>query len=551
MSTLLIYNGPIYTLDPAMPRVQALGIRDGRVIAVGSEGKVQAAVGGRAEPVNLRGHAVIPALTDAHVHFTGYALGRRELRLEGMADFDATVERVFEAARALPDGAWLLGGGWDHTLWGGRWPRAVDIDPLTIDRPVFLVRKDGHSAWANSCALRIAGIVNSTPDPPGGSIQREKQQATGMLFETALDLVRRHIPNASQEQRLSAIREAMVEAHTYGMGGIHVPPGLGAGDAAQTLSDYQLLRERGQLRLRCLVHLGLDGLDDALRLGLRSGLGDRWLRIGGVKMFADGSLGSETAEMLSHYEGRRHLGTATLTTDALNESVGRALAGGIAVTIHAIGDAANRRVLDAIEAAQQVLSDRDEILEETTPQPPTPISQPLIPNRIEHAQIVHPRDVPRFAKLGVVASMQPIHATSDMETADRLWGERCVTAYAWRALEAAGATLAFGSDAPVEPLNPWLSIHAAVTRQRPGNLPPAGWYPEQRIDLTSALRGFTVGAAAAAGLAHELGTLMPGMLADLAVLSADPFKISGSDLHAVASELTMIEGEVVWEKKHT
>src|SRR6185503_7571766 len=180
----------------------------------------------------------------------------------------------------------------------------------------FLVRKDGHSAWANSCALRIAGIVNSTPDPPGGSIQREKQQATGMLFETALDLVRRHIPNATQEQRLSAIREATVEAHTYGMGGIHVPPGLGAGDAAQTLSDYQLLRERGQLRLRCLIHLGLDGLDDALRLGLRSGLGDRWLRIGGVKMFADGSLGSETAEMLSHYEGRRHLGTATLTTDA-------------------------------------------------------------------------------------------------------------------------------------------------------------------------------------------------------------------------------------------
>jgi predicted amidohydrolase YtcJ len=369
-----------------------------------------------------------------------------------------------------------------------------------------------------------------------------------MLFETALDLVRRHIPGASQEERLSAIRDAMVEAHSYGMAGIHIPPGLSAGDAARTLADYQLLRERGQLRLRCLAHLGLDGLDDALRLGLRSGLGDRWLRIGGVKMFADGSLGSETAEMLSHYEGRRHLGSATMTTEELNDSVSRALAGGIAVTIHAIGDAANRRVLDAIQAAQQGIEDRGWGMESNEAAPiPHPASP--IPNRIEHAQIVHPRDIPRFAELGVVASMQPIHATSDMETADRLWGERCATAYAWRALEAAGATLAFGSDAPVEPLNPWLGIHAAVTRQRRGNLPPAGWYPEQRIDITSALRGFTMGAAAAAGAAHELGTLMPGMLADLAILSADPFKISATDLHAITSELTMIEGQVVWEKK--
>src|SRR5215216_149601 len=390
MPTLLLYNGPIYTLDPAMPRVQAIGIRDGRVIAAGSEGKVQAVVGGRAEPLNLRGRAVIPALTDAHIHFTAYALGRRELRLEGVDDFDTAVERVAAAAAELPQGAWLLGGGWDHSRWGGHWPRAADIDARVPDRPVFLTRKDGHSAWANSRALELAGIDDTTPDPPGGSIQREKKRATGILLENALDLVRRHIPAVTQAERLAAIRTAMIEAHSYGMAGIHLMPGLTAGDGALTLSDYQALRALGQLKLRCLLQIGLDGLDDALRLGIRSGLGDRWLRIGGVKMFSDGSLGSETAEMLSHYEGRRHLGTATITTDDLNDAVQRALAGGIAVTIHAIGDAANRRVLDAIELAQMELGDQGSA---------SGSSQSPIPNRIEHAQIVHPHDIPRFALL--------------------------------------------------------------------------------------------------------------------------------------------------------
>jgi len=547
MSSSILYNGTIYTLDPSLPRAQALGIRDGRVVAIGSEGKVQAAMGGRAEPINLRGRAVIPALTDAHVHFVNYALARRNLRLDGVADFDAVLERVAAAAQQLPEGAWLLGGGWDHTLWGGRWPRAADLDALTPDRPALLVRKDGHSAWANSRALELAGIKDTTPNPPGGIIQREKKQATGVLLENAIDLVRQHIPGTTQVDRLDAVRAAIVEAHSYGIAGVQIPPGLTAGDGAQTLADLQVLRERGQLDLRCLVHIGLESLDYALRLGLRSGLGDRWLRIGGVKMFADGSLGSETAEMLTHYEGRRHFGTATMTDAALNAAVQRAIAGGIAVIIHAIGDAANRRVLDAIELAQSQLSVVNSPLQETTDGlQTTDHGLRTIPNRIEHAQIVHPQDIPRFAQLGVIASMQPIHATSDMDTANRLWGERCATAYAWRALQAAGATLAFGSDAPVEPINPWLGIHAAVTRQRPGGYPAEGWYPQQRIDITSALRGFTVGAAIAAGASHEQGTLVPGMLADLAVLSADPFKISPSDLHAIQSEITIIEGDLVW-----
>jgi predicted amidohydrolase YtcJ len=569
MPTLIIYNGPIYTLDPAWPRVQAIGIRDGRVISVGSEGKVQAAVGGRAEPINLRGRAVIPALTDAHVHLVWHGLARREIRLEGVDDLDVALQRVAAGAAGLPEGAWALGGGWDHSLWGGRWPTTAALDALIPDRPVLLSRKDGHSAWVNSRAIQIAGIADDTPDPPGGSIQREKKRATGILFENAVDLVRRHIPDRTAEERLAALRDAMNEAHSYGMAGVHIPPGLRPGDAAMALADLQELRARGQLKLRCLVHLGLDGLDDALRLGIRSGLGDRWLRIGGVKMFADGSLGSETAEMLSHYEGRRHLGAATMTTEELNDAVRRAIAGGLAVTIHAIGDAANRRVLDAIEAAQndgrlkgtisratmnddQQLETRRQGDEElATHEFSTLNTQFSIPNRIEHCQILHPHDIPRFAALGVLASVQPIHATADMEIAERLWGDRCATAYAWRSLGDAGATLAFGSDAPVESFNPWLGVHAAVTRQRPGNIPADGWRPVQRLSVWDALQGFTTGAAAAAGTAHEQGRLAPGMLADLAILSADPFKIDPSDLHTIQAEATMIEGEIVWERKGT
>jgi predicted amidohydrolase YtcJ len=553
MPVTILYNGPIYTLDPAQPRAQAIAVRDGRVVAVGSEGKVYGAVGGRAEAINLRGRAVIPALTDAHVHLIWHALARRTVRLDDVGDFDEALQRIATAARDLPPGAWLQGGGWDHTRWGGRWPTAEDLDRVTPDRPALLSRKDGHSVWANTRALEIAGIADDTPDPPGGTIKREKRRATGILQETAIDLIRRHVPDASDEERLAAIEEATAEAHSYGMAGMHLPTSMRPGDGALHLSDLQKLRERGRLRLRCLAYLGLDGLDQALALGVHSGLGDDWLRIGGVKMFADGSLGSETADMLEHYEGRRHFGLPVMPVEELNTCVRKAIHGGLSVCIHAIGDAANRKVLDAIEAALRIEDSRLKIEDSAAPgnlqSSIFNLQSSTIPNRIEHCQVLHPSDIPRFARLGVVASMQPIHCTSDMETADRLWGERCTYAYAWRALKDAGAVLAFGSDAPVEPLNPWLGIHAAVTRQRPGGAPEGGWHPEQRLTVEEALQGFTAGAACASGMQRDLGTLAPGKLADLAVLSADPFKLRPSELHTVRAELTMIEGDVVWERK--
>jgi predicted amidohydrolase YtcJ len=539
MPTTMLYNGTIYTLDPTQPRVQALAIRDGRVIAAGSEGKVQAAIGRQVEGINLQGRAAIPALTDAHVHLIWHALARRQVRLQDIANFDQAL-RIVEAAAASGSG-WLQGGGWDHMLWNGRWPMAADLDAIVPDRPVLLSRRDGHAVWLNSAAMRIAGIDEHTPDPVGGSIRREQGQPTGVVYETAIDLVRRHVPDSSEDDRLSAVRDAMTEAHSYGMVGVHIPTGMRPGDGTMHMLDLQRLRDAGQLRLRCLQYLGLDGLDAALALGIQSGLGDRWLRVGGVKMFADGTLGSETAEMLQPYESNSGKGLATLPTEELNEAIRRSIGGGLSVMVHAIGDAANRKVLDAIEAALP-----------GAPYAGAPAggrgAATRIPNRIEHCQILHPDDIPRFAQLGVVASMQPIHATSDMDTADRLWGSRCETAYAWRRLQQAGATLAFGSDAPVESLNPWLSVHAAVTRQRPDGTPRGGWYASQCLSVEEALCGFTAGSAAAAGALAEQGSLAPGKLADIAVLNHDPFKLPPSELHAIRATMTILEGDVVWEE---
>ncbi|HMO57852.1 MAG TPA: amidohydrolase [Roseiflexaceae bacterium] len=534
MPALILYNGPIYTLNPDQPQVQAVAIRDGRVVAVGNEGKVRAAVSGPAEGINLRGRAVIPALTDAHVHLVWHALGRRSLRLDDIESFDVILTQIAEHAAKLPEGAWLQGGGWDHSRWGGRWPTAAELDAIVGNRPVLLSRKDGHTAWASSRALAIAGIDDTTPDPAGGSIRREKGKAIGILHEHAIDLVRRHIPEATEEERLDAIRDAFIEAHSYGMVGMHVPTGMRPGDGALSLTAVQKLRERGQLLQRCLMYIGIDGLDAALAMGVRSGLGDRWIRIGGLKLFADGPPGPETAEMLSHYEGRRHLGMPVTDVEEMNDMIERSIAGGLSVMVHAIGDAANRKVLNAIEAALGRLPDG------TTAAP--------IPNRIEHCQILHPSDIPRFGQLGIVASMQPIHCTQDHEVATLLWGDRCVGAYAFRSLLQQGAVLAFGSDAPVESLNPWLSIHAAVTRQRTNGAPAGGWYPEQRLSVAEAIHGFTAGAAHAAGATHEQGRIAPGYLADLAVLSADPFKLDPSLLHTVGAEMTLLEGRVVWER---
>lgn len=539
MSTLVLYNGPIYTLDPGQPVVRAIAVRDGRVFALGSEGRVQAAVAGmRGETINLRGRAVVPGLTDAHVHITWQGLSAREARLGEAASLEEALRIIAERARALPAGAWLRGGGWDHIPWGRRWPTRADLDAVCSGRPAVLSRKDGHSLWLNSKALALAGITAATPDPAGGQIQRDRDgEPTGLLFETAMELARSVVPPISEAERLDGLRAALREALSYGITSIHVPPGPDHASAPEALRDLQTLRARGELSVRSLAFIAQPDLEGALALGIRSGLGDRWLRIGGLKLFADGSLGSESAEMLSHYEGRRHTGIAVIEQAELERLVRRANAGGISVAVHAIGDAANRKVLDAIETAR---ADR---LQAGEAYPAL-----ALPNRIEHVQVLHPKDLPRLAQLGVIASMQPIHCTSDMEMAEGLWGPRCAHAYAWHSLSESGATLAFGSDAPVESMNPWRGLYAAVNRQRLGGHPEGGWHPEQRLSVDEALRAYCVGPAVASGEDGEKGRLAPGMLADLAVLTGDPFRSAPAELPAITAAMTIVEGKLAFER---
>jgi len=555
---LLLINANIYTLDPARPRAKAIAIKGDRILAIGDEQEVSSfALHPPSSVVNLHGYTVIPGLIDAHMHLEWYALGLQNIDVD-VPTLEQALERVAERAQVMPKGNWLLGRGWNQNAWpGGAFPTAADLDRVAPEHPVFLTAKSGHAAWVNSLALRLAGISASTPELAGGSIVRDRQgQPTGILLEDAMEWVRRHIPDPTPEHVAAAMRAALPNVWRAGLTGIH------DFDGPRAFSAYQLLKERGELGLRVVKNIPVAYLPQAIDLGLRTGFGDDWLRIGGIKIFADGALGPRTAAMLAPYEGEPdNRGIVVTDKEEMLEKVRLASASGLACAIHAIGDRANRDVLDVYEAVRHLEEQRGE---DTTPSLPLPHpgrgNSPPLPSvgegwgggpsprrplrhRIEHVQLLHPDDYGRLGQLGLIASMQPIHATSDMRMAERYWGERCVGAYAWRTQLQAGAVLAFGSDCPVEPLAPLLGIHAAVTRRRADGAPgPEGWYPQQRLAVEEAVRGFTWGAAYAGYMEDRLGTLAPGKLADLVVLSEDIFRIDPMDILKTEVLATLIGG---------
>lgn len=525
-ATVVLRRGRVYTMGrPEV--VAALAIRNGRIVATGSDADIFAAVGSDVPTVDLGGRVVLPGFTDAHVHWAGHALLRRRLTLEPTLGLPEVQRAVRQRAQALPSGAWLLGRGWDHSRWG-RWPTAADLDAVAPDRPVMLTRKDGHVAWLNSSALQACGIDGETPDPPGGSIAREAGVATGILKETALQLALHIVPEPDAVERQAAMIDAWPDAWCRGLTSVH---DMGFGDSA-LFRDLATLRDAGELGLRFVWYIPQAGLDEAIGLGLRSGLGDDWLRVGGLKLFLDGTLGSQTAQMLSPYEGSAdNFGTEVLGDEAFRSVLARAARQGLTTAVHAIGDAAVRRALDGFAAV-----------------PPGRAGDGRAQRRrIEHCQLVDPADLPRFADLQVIASVQPVHMIADMEVAERHWGSRCASAYAWRSLLDHGATLAFGSDAPVERLDVFAGLHAAVTRTGPGRQPRGGWFPEQRITTQEALRAYTVGPALAAGTEESLGALMPGRQADLILLDRDPLADDLPDLLGTRVLATMIEGIWVWQ----
>jgi predicted amidohydrolase YtcJ len=525
---LVLVNGQIHTMDTARPRVTAVAIRAGRIIATGDSSEMRLLLKPGGQVVDLGGRTTLPGFTDAHIHFLSYGLSLQEIDLAEVPSLREAQRRVAARAAVTPAGQWLVGRGWNQSLWGSAaFPTRHDLDAVAADHPVYLRRKCGHAGWANSRALQLAGIGVETPDPPGGEIERDPAtgQPTGILKERAMDLISPLLAEPDDRAAVAAVQAAMTQAHRHGIVAIHNMEGAAA------LRAYQDLRDAGALKLRVLQQIPESDLDAAIQMGIRTGLGDEFLRLGAVKIFADGALGARTARMIEPYEGEPHnVGIAVASAEHLNSQVAKAARAGIAVHIHAIGDLANRHVLDAIEASRRAGIGLH------------------LRHRIEHAQVLHPDDLPRFAPLGVIASMQPIHCTQDMRLADAHWGrQRSALSYAWRSLLDSGAVLAFGSDAPVADLNVIRGIHAAATRRSADGSPgPDGWFPEQRISIHEAVHAYTVGAAYSAGQEQFQGRIAPGMLADLVVLSEDIFAIHPMALLETDVLATVVNGDFVY-----
>ena len=524
---LILYNGFVHTLDDTHPRAQAAALYGGRIAAVGSNDEARALAGRGTRQLDLAGRTVMPGFTDSHVHFLWYAVGLTRPNLDGAKSLAEALGRLAPAIAATPPGEWVLGFGWNHEEWPVPvFPTRQHLDAIAPAHPLALRRKDGHSAWLNSLALKLAGISGETPDPPGGQINRDSDgKPSGILRENAMDLLYRLVPEAGPETFQRALPVGIAQAHAYGLTGIHDMEG------PEALTAFQTLHRQGRLTLRVRLQIPAENLEHALALGVQTGLGDETLRLGGVKMFADGSLGSQTAWMLAPFEGQpENYGLSTTPVDELAAMARRAAAGGIACVIHAIGDRANREVLDIYAAL------RRENLGAGLRQ------------RIEHVQLLHPADLGRLAALGVVASMQPIHATSDRYMADRHWGARSRYGYAWRSLLNAGTVLAFGSDCPVETLDPLQGLYAAVTRQRADEPDAPAWYPAECLTPAEALRAYTRGAAYATGDEGRLGRIAPGYLGDLVVLSQDILAVPPAELLSTKVDYTIFNGQVVYER---
>ena len=523
MLDLLLRNARCWTGDPSVPWADAALVHHGRFAFVGRESELSAPAG--CEVLDAGGRLVLPGLVDGHAHLLNTGLAMRSVDLKGVPSVEEAVRRVAERIAVTPAGGWVRGAGWDQHAWpGGRFPDRRSLDAVAPEHPVVLVHTSGHCVWLNSAALRAANVTSSTEPPFGGAIDRDADgEPSGILRDAASALVYDAMPALSREERVAALRDAVAHAHRLGITGVHAMD-AGRGE----LHALESLRDAGELRLRVRAFLSSARLDDWLG-SYRTGDGDETLAIGGVKFFADGALGSLTAWMLAPYEGADDAGQPLWEPAELEQRVRSCLEHGLPPAIHAIGDRANREALDILERTRAIA--------------------PELPRRIEHAQVLAPEDIARFAKLGVTASVQPIHATQDMAKADRWWGARGRHAYAFASLLASGANLAFGSDSPVETMDPIAGIHAAVTRRNAAGEPADGWYPDERLPLEAVLAAYTSGCAAAAGEAHGTGRIAPGRHADFAVLShdlfalADPMRILDARV-----DVTAVAGDIVYHR---
>ena len=505
---MILENGVVRTMDAALPEAAALAIAGDRI--TGGVGTHEEALP-TPERVDLGGRCVLPGFTDSHVHFLMWSLRQEEVRLEGTSSLEEAVARVAQAIGDAQPGRWIRGAGWRSGEWSPSTdPTKDDLDAVSGDVPVALMARDGHSLWLNSAALAVA---DGDLLVPGGVVETdERGHPTGVLREeSAWEFRRRHVfARLPEEDWDHLLRGALQTAAARGVIAIHDKDGwLGA------LGRFQRLHDDQALTLRVWQSHPADRLDELAGLGISSGFGDDMLRLGYLKAFMDGTLGSETARLL---DGS---GVEITSREELEEFIRDGARAGFPVAVHAIGDLANREALDAFEATKA----------EWAPLGLRP--------RIEHAQLLAEEDIPRFASIGVAASVQFTHATSDRDLADRIWRDKTTGAYAYGSLRDAGALIANGSDAPVEELDPWAGVCAGVLRtwdERPA------WHPEQCVTLQDALAATTVNPAWLAGDEHRRGKLLPGYLADLVVLDRDPFECEPEELPEVAVVATMVGG---------
>lgn len=500
----VFFGGPIHTLAPDIGRVEAVGVMGNRIAAVGTRHEVEAALttgdGRRPQPIDLDGATLLPGLVDAHTHIGSFGLRLSLVDLEGVASLERACALVGEAAAGLPPGRWVRGGGWNKNLWpGGHFPTRHDLDRVSPHNPVALSSKDGHTFWLNTEALRLADVTADTPDPPGGEIERKADGLpTGILKENAMEFAFRSMDQPTAEEYATCMERAQAAAHALGLVGVHDMEGR------ESFRALQSLEAGGRLTLRVWMYVPHEFIDGLEQFGVLGGFGTARLKIAGLKAFLDGALGSQTADMLEPYVGSPgNRGIETMTAEVFTELVGRASAARLPLAVHAIGDRANRKALDAFEAHLAVTRAAG------------------LRHRIEHVQLLHPADIPRLGRLGVTASMQPIHAPSDRDLADALWGERAAGGYAWRSVVGHGAVLAFGSDVPVETANPFYGLYAAMTRKHFQDPEREPWRPDETVTPLQAVLAYTVGAAYASGSEAERGTLEPGKLADLVVVADD------------------------------
>lgn len=524
----LLCNGRFYTSERTT-NLQTLAVENGTITAIGSHEEMMERFPHPINSIDLQGQTVWPGLTDSHLHLALLAEYLSAIDCETNS-LDECLQRIAKASCERNDRSWVIGYGWNHNAWNPReYGTASQLDQVSTSHPVVLYAKSLHASWANSAALRLAKVDRTSPDPIGGQIMRDAQGTpTGILLENAMALVDQVIPEHESAELIPMLKRAQTHLLSLGITCVH------DFDRMPCYLALQAMEKSGDLILRVRKNLPCDMLEEIAAAEWRSNSGSEHLFTGSLKCFADGALGPQSAAMLKPYEGSDSLGMLLMNAEDVFQMGSQAAAAGWPMAIHAIGDAANRAVLDGYKKLRAY---------------ETVQSLPHLPHRIEHVQIIDPQDQSRLHSLDIIASMQPIHATSDMYTADRFWGSRSANAYAFHSLSQQGVLLIFGSDAPVESANPFRGLHAAVTRQRHTGEPgPEGWYPEERLSLKSALAAYTINPAQSCGRGNSLGRIAIGYKADLIVLPCDPFTQDPQTLWNIQPDMTLVDGKNLYQK---